>query len=68
MQLVYGRDAAGCLKWIFAVIQLVFCTLRQGRSPPVAIIERIPQAMTERHLQLSSIRLHSRKRDFLRIN
>src|SRR5882757_9168571 len=27
IRLVYRRDAAGFLKWTFAVMQLVFCTL-----------------------------------------
>jgi len=67
MQLVYRRDAAGFLKWTFAVMQLVFGTLQQRPSPLIASIERISEAMTERHLQLGSIWLHGRKREFLKI-
>jgi hypothetical protein len=35
------------LKWSFAVMQLVFCTLPLRPSPPIVSIERIPQAMNE---------------------
>ena len=49
-------------------MQLVFCTLQQGPLLPFASIETIPDVMNEKHLQLSSIRLHGRKREFLRTN
>jgi len=50
IQLVCRRDTAGFLKWTFAVMQLVICTLRQRPSPPFSSIERIPQTINERHL------------------
>jgi len=58
----FALNAAGLSKrrsWFFqldlAVIQLVFCTVRQRPSPLFASIERTPEAMNERHLPLSSI-------------